>query len=246
MTTNEIKQARGGIAVNRLDAQDLMDGLDGVVKRIYAMKGLSTDVKGEIDLICREVGHRLLESYPTITLGEVSLALEAGITGEYGKDTRFTIANGLVWLRTYYWSDDRKDAIRELNEEQKREKRASRLLAPQDNTEAFHGEIMKQWRYYREHKCLDIRFDGFAGAMYDHLVKMGKLRASEATIQKAKAMSKSQDADKSSEMAQIGTLIENVAKESASANDRLDYATKRILLTMYFDSLIARGAALRL
>ncbi len=251
MTINEIKQARGGIAANRLDTKDLMDGLDGTVKRIYALKGLSVEasVQPEVDLTCRELGRRLLESYPTMTLGEVSLALEAGITGEYGKDVRLTIANCLVWLRTYYWSDDRKDAIRELNEEQKRESRASRLLEAQtdaDKDKAFRGEIMKQWRFYRENGHLDIRFDGFAGAMYDHLVKIGKLRASEATVQKAKAMSESQTSANAPKTAQIGTLIENAAKESTSLDNGLNCATKRILLTMYFDSLIARGAVLRL
>ena len=251
MTTNEIKRARGGIQVNRLEAKDRTDALDGVIKRIYALKGLSVEkqVQPEIDLTVAELTKRLLESYPTMTLGEVSIALEAGITGEYGKDVRLTIANCLVWLRTYYWSDDRKDAIRELEEERKRERRAANLLeAPDDESRdrAFCSEIMKQWRFYRENKRLDILFDGFAAKMYDHLVKKGKLRATEATIRKAHQNAQSHNRDKGAETGQIGALINKVTEDTASANGLLDYATKRELLTMYFDSLIARGAVLNL
>ena len=251
MTTNEIKRARGGIQVNHLDAKDRADALDGVIKRIYALKGLSVEkqVQPEIDLTVAELTKRLLESYPTMTLGEVSIALEAGITGEYGKDVRLTIANCLVWLRTYYWSDDRKDAIRELEEERKRERRAANLLeAPDDESRdrAFCSEIMKQWRFYRENKRLDILFDGFAAEMYDHLVKKGKLRATEATIRKAHQNAQSHNRDKGAETWQIGALIDKLTEDTTSANSLLDYATKRELLTMYFDSLIARGAVLNL
>ncbi len=251
MTTNEIKNARGGIQVNRLDAKDRADALDGVVKRIYAMKGLSVEkqVQPEIDLTVKELERRLLESYPTMTLGEVSIALEAGITGEYGKDVRLTIANCLVWLRTYYWSDDRKDAIRELEEDRKREKRAERLLeAPDDASHEREtcAEIMKQWRFYREHKCLDITHNGFAAMMYDHLVRKGKLRATEATILKAHQAAQSHNRAKSTETGQIGALINEVTKDTTSPDKLLDYATKRELLQMYFDSLIARGAVLNL
>ena len=251
MTTYEIKAARVGVPVGTLTIKDRSDALDGILKRIYALKGFTVadNVQPEIDIAVRELEDKLAHRWTGFTIGEVALALESGVSGFFGADNRLTIANYFSWLTKYERCDERREAIGELAKQNK----ASRVVDPQQllppeeqaarNERAGREAALREWEAFKRYGRLDIFLDGYAAMICDYLMRKGKLNATEATIRQAYRQAKTRRTDKQTNS--IGDVIKTFNPTTAPASELLDFATKRELLSMYYDSLRRRGVELQ-
>jgi len=252
MTTYEVKAARVGVPVGMLTMKDRSDALDGILKRIYALKGFTVadNVQPEIDIAVRELEDKLAHRWTSFTMGEVALALESGVSGFFGADNRLTIANYFSWLTKYERSDERSDAIYELAKLKKatRVVDPQRLLPPEEqaarNERAGREAALCEWERFKKCGRLDICIDGYAAMIYDYLTRKGKLNATEATISQAYRQAKTRHTDK--QTYRIGDVIKTFNPATAPASELLDWATKRELLSMYYESLRRRGVELQI
>lgn len=239
VTKQEIIAARSAAPIGTLEPKFTMQALDGILKIIYGMKGLTVadGMQKEVDAIIGPIHDKLRTRYQFFTLGEVSIALEAGVCGEWNTDKRICIASILSWLAAYQKYDIRQEAIQEINKGVHRKiAPASALLPAADvarmNEDACIRGIKAAWAAFKEKGDMDIIFDGYAANLCDYLINRGKLKARDETVREAWERSRRR-------------VIRNGGIAEAF-NDRMDYAAKRELLTMYFGSLKQRNVELQI
>lgn len=241
ITTNEIIGARMGVqAFGSLSRDQRRAALDGVLKRLYALKGYSIAeyTQGEIDAQVEEVAKTLEAKWRHLTVGEVWIALQAGVCREYGQDNRLCVSNYIAWLNAYSKSPERREALIEMGQ-------ASRTPAPRlsggeialMNERACRQGALESWENYKKRRDLGINLDGWAACVCDYLVRKGKINPTAQTLEQvARDTRKSPKANKS-----IGRLLDDLFDKGVNA---MDYAGKRGLLESYYASLLTRGAEL--
>lgn len=236
MTKEEIMNARNGAKpLGQFARQDRKEAIDGVLKGIYAMMGFIAEPQ-EVEEIVTGILDRISTRFQHLTVGELVLAWEAGVSGEYGKERRICIANLLSWLSSYVESDVRKDALTQIIKTQRTE---ARMLSQGDiearNREACLRMARTQWQHYKATGSLEASLlAGTAAAICDYLVSAGKLRASDAT--QAEAISRAKEQRK------LRGIPESLGR--IGTQGELDSMAKRELLAMYYGSLVARGVEL--
>lgn len=237
ITKDDIKIARKGAkSLGELDAQDRHDALEGILKRTYALKGYSVEgpIVQEVEAILTETEPRISSRHSRLTLGEVALAWEAGVCGDFGADTRITIATLIAWTSKYSQLEERKEAIEELYQES----RPSHLLPARDiearNRDACRRWALSQWEHYKQHDDLEKDLlDGFAVKIYEYLESLHKVNPSEETQRAARLRAEKRLKEKG----KVNALRLEVATQNAY---------KAELLRMYYGSLKARGVELRI
>lgn len=111
MNAERIKEALSGIKVSAYDTNERAVILTPVMKSLFLMKGMDGEKYiSQLDEMTKMLNDRLAESFPTLTMDEVKLALEAGICGDFDVPTSISISNILGWLKAYRVCDARREA----------------------------------------------------------------------------------------------------------------------------------------
>lgn len=236
MMAQEIIDARRSAkGVAEYGPADRFDALLLLVTKLYAMKGLcvSDDMRPELEAMVRGIEGKVAYRYGRTTLAEISLAWEEGICGGFTKDTRITMANLLSWLSLYHDLDARKEALYTINLERSRV-RPEKALPPADserlNEEAARRGARETWEHYKANGSLPADLlGGYAGVIVNYLESIGKLRATEATRQKAEEMY-----EEKRRTGQVGHFLGG-----------RQGGIKKELLGLYYESLVKRGVELR-
>lgn len=232
MTTQEIINARTNAkALSSLAGATMENCIEGAISRSYAMKGysLSDEVAAEIRIAVRELSPRVMMRWPFLTPGEIVLAFEAGVCGDYGTDKRLNVANYIAWLNAYVRSDERREAIESMT--RKVQTKPEYLLPASDieqrNNTAIVKGLRQAWASFKLTGELGVSTNIWAGTMADWLLKTGKMNPTKETFSRAAMKHKKPSQD-----------IADIIKEGVS---NADMATKRELLEMYFKNLIDRN-----
>jgi len=255
MTKNEILAAMNSPKFGSLPMKDKEDSIDGVLKYLYSLRGytVADGVQPEIDAAVRVLEDRIAHRFQHLTVDEIRLALEMGVTGYWTKDKRLTIANYLDWLSKYNTSPERAEAVDERMNRHKSltQSQAAALLPAEDierkNEEAGRSAALKEFERFKQCGRLDICVQGYGAMIYDYLLKRGCLNPSDALIREAYKRSKNHmRGGVQPRQRRIGDVIADFNPERAEASQLLDWSTKCELLTMYYSTLQARGMSLQL
>lgn len=241
ITVEEIKGAlRGAKQFRDLEASVRLQALDGILKRAYALKGyvVEASTQSEVTVSAEELERKISQRWPFLTLGEVMLALEAGVCGDYPGETRLAIANYIRWLGAYVASPERRTALEEAMAEKRRETRPEHILPAATretlNARANREGALKAFRSFKESGDMGITLDGRAASIYDYLSDLGKIKVTPETWAEAQR--------RASVSAGRKTFASLVSSGPAGA----DWSAKRYLLGRYFESLVNRGVDLQL
>ncbi len=257
MTTEEIINAmNSGMRFGSLQIQDKRDALDGILKYLYAIRGytVADNIQPEIDAAVGVLEDRIAHRFPHLTIDEIRLALEVGVTGYWTKDKRMVIANYIDWLSKYSSSPERADAVEQRLKAQKTltQSQAAALLPAEDiarkNEEAARSAALREYERFCQCGHLDFFLQGYGAMIYDYLLKKGKLNPNEELIRKAYARSKNhlRGGVPVRGTRRIDETLSTFTPESATPEQLLDWSTKCELLSMYYSTLKARGMVLQL
>jgi len=196
---------------------------------------------------------RIAHRFPHLTVDEIRLALELGVTGYWTKDKRMTIANYLDWLSKYNTSPERAEAVDDRMNRQKTlsANQAAALLPAEDiarkNEEAARSAALREFDRFKQCGRLDICVQGYGAMIYDYLLQRGCLNPSDALIREAYKRSKNHlRGGVPSRTRRISDVVADFVPDKAEASQLLDWSTKCELLTMYYSTLHARGMQLQL
>lgn len=180
MTRYEIIEARKTARLRDMHYSERKEAVRGVVFRLYGLKG--EDPRGHLDLVDRcaaELEERCAKAFPTCTLGEVKLAMDAGIRGEWGKNTNIYPANLLSWLQSYATSPERREAVKEQEAAEAVERERSEMYPSAEETARRNDEFRKNGpeRAYRNYlrNGWDVLSSGYGESLYQAMVASGEI-----------------------------------------------------------------------
>lgn len=183
MNESAIREAING--GQRIDSYDSVSQLRTMLhwKICDAMKlrGQSGVDNGMIDTMEKKIADVLIRDYPSLTDKEVELMLEAGISGELGKETWVSGASMLQWLRAYNRHVSRLAIIDEQTEETKKKHRMTKAEVDELNKKAFENAVHFAFDYYRESGKIfgpddrAFHLPQWASMVYEHYRESGKI-----------------------------------------------------------------------
>lgn len=248
ITEAEIRVARRGAkTLGQQSPGELADSLYLAVRSSLALSGytVADDLDGNTADITEKISVKVRTRFPGLTAGEVSIALESGVTGEWGRDMRPTPANCLRWLEAYAQTDQRKAVMAALS--RTGGPRPEDLLTPEQkermNARARRESAMRAWEDYKREGRLDIVTNGFAAMVCDHLMREGVLKPTPEAVEQAYRASRLRKA-RHSGFGSIAEMFRTVGR-AQDTDGMMDWDCKRELLSMYFGHLLAKGAELR-
>lgn len=213
--------------IGQVPSSDFESVLRDIVERLFALKGVEYS-KTQAGLIQDEVGYLAAHSYPSLTVPELKMALEAGLSGEFrGVGNTLSVANCIGWVRTYFNCDERRTAVEMIAN--MRHNNTSELSVEEINKRNKEVELHEPDKAYQRYLAegRSILFAGYAAIVYDSLVKHGKMNPSEATIM---------DAKRQAELSMRKASGFNKAMRGANT-PLLELYVKQELLYRYFESL---------
>lgn len=186
LVRNDIVEAIvGNKPIGQIYSGDFRSALSDMVERLYALKAIDYN-KSAASLIVDELEYTIAHSYPSLTIPELKIALEAGVSGEWRNiGSNISVASCIGWVRSYFTSDDRtgaREAINEMNRRASSGISLEEIMARNKKTELEEPDNAYQ-RYLAEGRS--ITFAGYAAMVYDSLVKHGKMNPSEEARKRA-------------------------------------------------------------
>lgn len=180
MTRNEIINARKGTRLKDLPYMDRKDAVKRIVLRLYSLKAESPS--GHMDTVekcAAELEERCAKAFPSCTVEELSLAMEAGVRGEWSKDTRIYPANLLMWLSCFATSEERKATIREQEREEQRRREYEAMNPSSEECARLNAEFRQNgparaWENYRRDGWT-VTSAGYGNALYEAMVANGEI-----------------------------------------------------------------------
>lgn len=180
MTRNEIIEARRGRPLKAMPYADRKDAVRRIVVRLYSLK--AENPSGHQDTIGRcaaELEERVAKAFPSCTVEELALAMEAGIRGEWTKDTRIYPANLLTWLNNFATSPERLNAIREREREEQRQREYDAMNPSSEERRRLNDEFRQNgpgraWENYLR-EGWTILSSGYGNAIYEAMVANGEI-----------------------------------------------------------------------
>jgi len=180
MTRNEIIEARRGRTLKSLPYADRKDAVRKIVVRLYSLK--AENPSGHQDTIGRcaaELEERVVKAFPSCTVDELALAMEAGIRGEWTKDTRIYPANLLTWLTNFATSSDRLNAIRDHEREEQRRREHDAMNPSAEEVARLNEEFRlnapkRAWENYQR-EGWTVLSAGYGNAIYEAMVASGEI-----------------------------------------------------------------------
>lgn len=198
MTQEEIVKAMcDGKPLGSIDLGTKEVALRSYIDKIYQMKGM--EQKGDrLNIETGTLENKLSHAYTHLTLAEVRLALEAGVTGEF-KDvsTVPNVANFLSWVAFYNRCADRADALKVARSRKDAEDRRNSQLVANEmaarlNAQAFEQEPAKAYAKYLAEGREGFTLPQYiANVVYEGLIRHGKMqKVSNETMEAAKFAAK--------------------------------------------------------
>lgn len=106
---------------------------------------------GTQETTVRKLAEVLLRDYPDITDKELRLIMEAGVSGELGRETWVSGASIMQWLRNYYRHVSRLAVIGANEEQAKGKTRKTKAEIEELNNAACKEKARSAFEYYKQH-----------------------------------------------------------------------------------------------
>lgn len=225
--------------MGEVDIESLSSDMRTMMVKLYELTGVKVPPEETLTASSMSLATTMKERFPILTKDEVWIALENGALGEYPGDRKISVANMVSWANAYGHSYDRKVAL-EMAARIAGTSGDAKSMTDEEVAEANKNAMIRgarmEWNMYKMYGKLNILLDGYAAAICDYLMEIGKMKPTEQTIRDAWKASRSTLAQRRGELSSK-LLMEEF---------RMDYATKRELLERYFRSLDDRKAELYL
>lgn len=239
MTTQEIITAMKAMSpIGQCSLTQKEDCCRMYIEDVYKMKNMRRD-KEQIGAESRTLEQKLTTSYPHLTLAEVRLAMEAGVTGQFNDlSTVPNMANMIAWIAFYNRSSERafaqqqykgtRDIAQAIASRIEREQKASEL-----NARALSEEPEKAYStYLKEGRNGFVLPQYISEVVYPGLIRMGKMKnISKETLDKCRSYAEVQAKREMPQLAKFGG-VNSVTMETY---------TKREIVFRYFEALKTSG-----
>lgn len=229
MTTAQILASRRGGFLADMDDQRRLDECRQLVLDAFAKKGMSIRSE-ELDAWAQAVEERL-QRYSTMQIGEFAQAIQMGLEGAFGTSTYITPLSIDMWANAYATLPERTKALRDADNV-----RAVMQAPVYDyERERRHEDFLRtaptrEWNNFVEAGGqLTIWLDGYAAAVFDALLELGKMNPKPETVAEAKAQAEAEGPRRAPGYA--GLL----------PPAPVEMRVKRILLERYFRTLYDKG-----
>lgn len=207
--------------VSEMVSEELLERISKLLPQTYILVGFQMPQLNDLTVVGTKLCSELLESFPTLTYGEVALCFELGVKGEYGDFMGLNIRTYIRWLKAYKQSDFR---YRQVVDREKRQQTALPPVSEAYNREREDRMLQNVFRHY----CANYPLDQLMpGRVYRVLQERGLIRDSPA--EKKEAMARFEHWKPSGTLPMDeDTRLHFVKTEAMTA-----------LLKRYFDKLIA-------
>ena len=189
MTSQEILNAASGPAIGTFPELEQVQMLEAIIKSLYLLQHLDAERdEKRVKMAATLLQSKIMERCSYLTLGEIRLALESGVYGEFGKDTFLTPANFVKWITAFIALPGRAETKNDRAED----KKYRNLLPPADKAardEAFRKTApLAAWEEFkRDPFYYEIYAIGYGHALYEALRSSGKmLQVTDQTLEEAK------------------------------------------------------------
>lgn len=171
---------------NRVDSFATISGLEQTIRwsinDAMKMRAQAISGDGSHETVTKRITEIILRDYPSITIEEFKLMLDAGISGELGKETWVSGASVLQWLRAYMNHPTRLAIIDEQTAETQEKHRKTKAEIDELNRLSFESKVHSAYEYYKEAgDIFDLEDDRafslpqWAAIVYKHYREEGKI-----------------------------------------------------------------------
>lgn len=174
MDANDIIRAGSGKSLNAYKIEDAKESVRIQIERAYTLAEVAKPDAFTYEQVVDEVLGKILRSYGYMTAQELSLVMEAGVAGEFGRQTRPSAGAIFSWIAAYMNSDVRRETIKTVRRNNSRQE--SRLLTPSEvdelNRAAEVRALNTLWAEFKEHGQLaDDHRRGYVAMAMDGAMK---------------------------------------------------------------------------
>ncbi|MDR0385607.1 MAG: hypothetical protein LBH60_05980 [Prevotellaceae bacterium] len=158
---NGIAIIRGALSTPKVrDSTEIAvkTSLNFAVVKLFQLAGQAVD-GNDLKVIVKEVAADLHKRYRGMTMEEVEYALNAGVRGDYGEYYGINVVSINKWLKAYYSSDERREAIRSTLFPEKALLPEHRLT-PDETELARHRAALAKWQQFKQSQRCGGRVDG--------------------------------------------------------------------------------------
>jgi len=180
MIRNEIISAHKGRRLKEMPYLDRKVEVKRIVVRLYSLKAENPAAHMDtIDKCTAELEERVAKAFPTCTVDELQLAMEAGVRGEWSKDTRIYPSNLLMWLQNFATSQDRITAIREEEREEQRRREYEAMNPSAEEVARLNAEFRQNgprraWENFQR-EGWNVLSAGYGNTVYEAMVANGEI-----------------------------------------------------------------------
>lgn len=141
-----LRQALGDRRIAAYSVEELLPAVNTVLLQAYVLVGFTPPKSADVALLTSKLAADLQESYPFLTLRELSLCFELGAKGEYGDFMGLNLRTFTRWLKTYQTSELRYRAVVERERQVLVKQQAMAILLKRffDRLIAEEGELFGQ------------------------------------------------------------------------------------------------------
>jgi hypothetical protein len=226
-----IKNAINEGSNNKIIKQDdeiLNEFIAEQVESLFLFSG-QTPLKDDVLLICREIIKDLQMRYKYLTLKEIEYCFAAGIREQYGEYYGINVKTISKWLRTYYNSDDRREAMQKIVFPEK-----TAALLPE--YKISNGEItVKRWEQFKVHGFVrDANNTAYNYLDSKKLIPFTVQEKNEMMDQAEKEL-RNEAKTSAKNIFQVGEIIDKIEDEG---NEIIKRRAKRIAVNAFFARLV--------
>lgn len=229
MDGKEIIQAATGQKFGAMMLHTRLETVKANVVRAYGLRGLPVPDETELTSMTREIEAKIGRSYRHMTPGELALVMEAGVSGELGKDVRITCASVFGWIASYMASDVRREALRtgmRMRASEETDLLSDAKLKAMNEAAEIRGARALWTEYKTTGGLAPDHLDGYLGMVCDGLVRRGYIRPNDAAWEAARKKARAEEKRHGGVLQLSGFL--HAPKE------------KKFILLMYFAELSKR------
>lgn len=237
ITARQVLDARRGTLLSELPDIDRFDVVRSAVAQAFQSKGLHGG--SDVDGLARST-EAIFAQYGTIMDDEVALVLNEGTRGTFGPHTYLAADNIAAWALAYVNSAVRLDAVKNARAIQQAGilAAAAEAKTARERAEFARTAPTKEWNaFVAAGGQLEIRFDGYAAAVYDVLVRLGKVHPTPDTVRECREQAERMRGRAPRKVLGIPTALDAIGRNDGS----VEMTAKRLLLERYFTALYRKG-----
>lgn len=205
---------------------ELVPAVNQILLQTYVLVGFTPPKERDLGILIAKVAADLQESYPSLTMQEVSLCFELGAKGEYGDFMGLNLRTFTHWLKAYQTSELRYQAVIEREHKAQQALPAVSEAYKEECERAFLRRVFEQ---YRAGYPIDRLYPA---RVYRSLNERGLIR--NTPEEKWAAMRQAAGYQPAGNMIVSEDVRQVLVRQQAMA----------ILLKRFFDRLIAEGGEL--